>query len=123
MVAGGSNEAERNIAAGRKGERKMRKIIKGILYDTEKAEAIATGNTNMWGAIKLESTLYKGKNGHYFFLRPNIPAMAFAEKGQKVPEEIAHYIEPTTEEKAKEWVGDAMGLESYIRLFGEPEEA
>lgn len=75
----------------------MKKIVNGLLYDTEKSDIIYVD------MIKNRS-IYKTIHGAYFTLYSN---------GQ---------IIPTTEENVKDFLGKT-DIDKYIEFFGVPKEA
>lgn len=75
----------------------MKKIVKGVLYDTETSELIYKDKDN-------RRTLYKSKKGSYWML-------------YKTGE-----IVPKTVEAVMDYLGE-VDAEAYIREFGLPEEA
>ena len=75
----------------------MKRVINGLLYDTDAANLIFTEeDTNR--------KLYKTPNGNFFTLYPT---------GE---------IRAKTEEAAKDYLG-RYDVEKYIEVFGEPREA
>ena len=75
----------------------MKRIVKGLLYDTDKATQIHIDPLS-------RSRLYVTPEGRFFTMYPN---------GEIVPK---------TEENAKIYLG-ARDVDMYIKLFGEVEEA
>lgn len=75
----------------------MKKIVNNLLYDTDTSTLIHTDEVN-------NRRLYKTPNGNYFML--------FA-TGE---------ISPKTEDSVKDYLG-RNNVKSYIKLFGEPQEA
>ncbi len=75
----------------------MKKIVDGLVYDTDKSELIYTD------LIK-NRELYKTKKGRYFMLYAT---------GE---------IAPKTEESVMEYLAE-HDVDKYIELFGEVEEA
>lgn len=75
----------------------MKKIINGLLYNTQTAETIYIDETT-------NRKYYKTEKGNYFLLYPN---------GEIVPK---------TEDDIKEYLGN-NNTNKYIELFGKVEEA
>ena len=75
----------------------MKKIVNGLLYDTDTSELIYHDEMN-------ERRWYKTKNGNYFVLYAN------GEIGTK------------SENAVKDYLGKNH-VDKYIDLFGEPREA
>lgn len=72
----------------------MTRVINNWVYDTDKAEVIYEESSclNIF-------TLYKTKNGHYFF-----------QNGTRT-------IKPITEQEARNWVGANLEADRYKELF------
>lgn len=75
----------------------MKKIVNGLLYDTDTSELIYHDEIN-------RRRWYKTKNENYFVLYAN---------GE---------IGPKTEDAVRDHLGK-NNVEKYIELFGEPQEA
>lgn len=75
----------------------MKRIINGLLYDTEDSTLIYVDEMN-------NRKLYQTKNGNFFTLYPT---------GE---------IQPKTEEATKEYLG-RYDADKYIEIFGEVDEA
>lgn len=75
----------------------MKKIINGLLYNTQTAEMIYVDEAT-------NRKYYKTEKGNYFLFYPN---------GEMVPK---------TEEDVKEYLG-TKDVKKYIELFGKVEEA
>lgn len=74
----------------------MRKVINGLLYDTEISELIYSEDN--------ERFLYKTKNGNFFAMYRN---------GE---------IFSRSESQVKEYLGE-KDVDKYIEIFGKPEDA
>jgi regulator of protease activity HflC (stomatin/prohibitin superfamily) len=77
----------------------MRRIIDGLLYDTDTAEIIYEDNTN-----NRHRVYYKTTNGRFFVVY---------QTGE---------LAPKTETQIKELLG-TYDVDKYIELFNEPKEA
>lgn len=75
----------------------MKKIVDGLLYDTDKSELIYTDVAN-------KRRLFKTENNRFFIVYNN---------GEIVPK---------TEQNAKDYLGE-RDIDKYIELFGEVENA
>lgn len=75
----------------------MKKIINGLLYDTDKSELIYTD-------LDTKRRLFRTENNRFFIAYLN---------GEIVPK---------TEEQAKDYLGE-HDIDKYIEIFGEPQEA
>lgn len=103
----------------------MKKIINGKLYDTYTAKIVAMVNTNgvysrndfRWQ----EERLCKKKTGEFFLYGEGGPMTKYAEpdgNGTRWGERII----PLTVDDAKHFVEKHCDVDTYIKLFGEPEE-
>ena len=77
----------------------MKKIIKGVLYDTDNAELLYT-----YVSFRKRKLYYRTEKGNYFCVYSN------------------KEIQPMTEDEFKEFIGE-VDPDKYIELFGMPEEA
>ncbi|MBR2493283.1 MAG: hypothetical protein IKB64_07495 [Paludibacteraceae bacterium] len=77
----------------------MKKIIKGVLYDTDKAELLYT-----YVSFRKRKLYYRTEKHNYFCVYSN------------------KEIQPMTEDEFKEFIGEVDPYK-YIELFGMPEEA
>jgi len=75
----------------------MKRIVNGLLYDTDKAELIYFDD-------KKDRYLYRAENGHFF---------TFFRTGQ---------IIPRTENAVRDYLGQ-RNVKKYIEIFGEVEDA
>ena len=75
----------------------MKKVIKGLLYDTDTA-------TMVYFEENTKRRLYRTPKGNFFIMYPN------------------GIITPKTEEETKSYLGE-KDVDAYIEIFGEPEEA
>ena len=103
----------------------MQKIIDGRMYNTETAEVIAKADSNGVYARSdfhwQKETLYKKKTGEFFLCGEGGPMTKYAEpdgNGARWGEKII----PLTVDDAKRFVEENCSTETYIELFGEPEE-
>ena len=98
----------------------MKTIINSKLYDTERAEEIATGIIRgPYYSWEMYENLYKKHTGEFFIERD------FDGDGDCIEEYywvLEHRFEPISEEQAKVWVEKYCDADTYIKLFGEPKE-
>ncbi len=101
----------------------MKQIINRKMYNTETASEIDYHSngyyTNDFNYIC--ETLYKKKTGEFFLYGEGGPNTEYAERccdgwcgGEK--------ITPLTEDEAKDWLEKNSDGDTYIEVFGEPEE-
>lgn len=101
----------------------MKKIISGKVYDTDKAQEMATwSNGGSWRDFShFEETLYRKKTGEYFLHGEGGPNTSYATRcGNSWG--YGERIIPYTEEKAKAWAEKHLDGDEYIDIFGEVEE-
>lgn len=88
----------------------MKKIINGKKYDTGTAKKLASYSNDYCGRDSFCTVLYLKRTGEYFKV---------VERGEFINDfDYACYIEPLTEEKAKEWV-ERYANDDYEKIFGE----
>lgn len=75
----------------------MKKIVKGLMYDTDKSELVHIDKAR-------KRQLYNTQNGNYFMFY------------------VSGDILPVTEDFVKDYLGE-NDIEKYIELFGEVEDA
>ena len=100
----------------------MKKVIKGKLYDTEKAKHIGTAAGGD-GFHAWEEDLYQKRTGEFFLYGMGGPATKYA-----------HYVDgnnawsggdkiiPLPYDKAREWVEEHLTADEYEEIFGLPDE-
>lgn len=88
----------------------MRKVIRGKLYDTEKAKEVGSWSNGAWNNDYFRSTLYRKRTGEYF---------RCDQFGEYNFDEV---IEPVTFEQAREWAECHLDGDEYIAEFGTPAE-
>lgn len=99
----------------------MRKIINGKTYNTETAKEIVyagecTGSFGDW-----TEKLFLKKTGEYFLYCWGGPMSAYARRYGNMRTD-GERIKPMTEDGVKEWLLKNDLDDTYIELFGEPEE-
>ena len=75
----------------------MKRVVDGLLYDTDSSELIYTDEDK-------HRKLFKTENGNFFMLF------------------ITGEIQPKSEESTKDYLGK-YDVNKYIEIFGEPEKA
>lgn len=102
----------------------MKKIINGRLYDTDKAELLTIWNNGFpYSDLSfVEESLYRTNKGKYFLYCEGGPNSEYFEwdEGNRRKGET---IRPLTSEEARAWGEKHMTVESYIKEFGEVDEA
>ena len=103
----------------------MKKIIKGILFDTDTAQFLGKWeNCYDWGNFQhCYEALYRKQNGEFFLHAEGGPASKYAISipgGSRGTE----FIRPLTCDEAKEWAEKHLDGDKYIEIFGPvPEDA
>lgn len=103
----------------------MRKIIGGLLYDTDSAKKIAEytldDGTARGDFRWYEEALYLKKTGEFFLWGKGGPLTAYAERkadGSTGGEKIF----PISESTAREWAESTQDTETYLKIFEAKEE-
>lgn len=100
----------------------MKKVIKGKVYDTDKAKKLGEWDNGHYTSDFnfCSETLFRKKNGEYFL---------FGE-GHALSKYASHFgnnsgwgekIIPLTYAEAQEWAEDHLDGDEYIEIFGDPE--
>ncbi len=91
----------------------MKKIINGKKYDTTTAKYLGMYE-NMEDCAALDyarEELYKKKTGEFFlYINPSVRSGGHS------------FIDPYTEDKAKQWAEKYLSGDEYEEIFGEAEE-
>lgn len=100
----------------------MKKIINGKMYNTETAKLIGDWYDYYPGDFRyVREELYVKKTGEYFIYGVGGAMSRYAERdGDGRCGGCA--IVPYTVSEAKEWVEKYCSADTYIEIFGEPEE-
>lgn len=88
----------------------MRKVIKGKLYDTDKASQVAYWSNGWGGNDYRNATLYRKRTGEYFLHRQH------GEYGG------SESIEPLSYDDAQTWMESHADADEYEAEFGMPDE-
>lgn len=101
----------------------MRRIINGKTYNTDTATWVGEYRNSFFpGDFRyIEEDLYKKKTGE-FFLAGRGGAMTKYAEAVSTAYANGFGIIPLTEEEAMDWVEKYLDTDTYIELFGEPEE-
>lgn len=101
----------------------MKKVVSGVLCDTDTARLIgAYENSNRGDFHFYREELYRTKSGRYFLYGEGYAASPYAR--QVAPREWApgESIKLMSPEAAKQWAEENLSGDDYIAAFGEPEE-
>ncbi len=102
----------------------MKRVINGRLYNTETAKHIG----NYYNDLSyddfnyFDEDLYLKKTGEFFLAGSSGAFGKYAESVGPNSWCGGSGIVPITEQEAKEWVEMHLDADTYIELFGEPEE-
>ena len=101
----------------------MKKVIKGKLYDTEKAEELASAeNSERPSDINyVQETLYKKRTGEFFILGYGGSNTRYA-KHEDERWTAGQLIQPLSYEQAQAWAEKNLSGDEYESIFGEVEE-
>lgn len=107
-----------------KGERNMRQIINGRMYNTATSKLVGRYDNklgrNDFGYVREE--LYKKRNGEYFIYGEGGAASRYAVSAGQNCWCGGEKIIPLTEKEARDWTENFLDVDDYIKEFGEPEE-
>lgn len=103
----------------------MKKIINGILYNTETATLIGISKNGFGYPGDLyycSERLYQKKSGEYFFFGEGGANSKYSTQISSNEWGGGEIILPLTPVEAKEWAEKNLDADDYINVFGEPEE-
>ena len=101
----------------------MKRIIKGKLYNTDTASRIGSCEFSNPGNFRYcFEELYRKNNGEFFLSGEGGPLSKYREQVGSGGWTSGEAIIPLTIEEAKAWCENHLSADSYIELFGEPEE-
>lgn len=102
----------------------MKKIINGKLYNTEKATMLFEWDNKypVNDSNYVKEVLYRTKNRRYFIYGIGGPNTIYAESNGGNWDGGCSII-PIDEKQARTWGEKHMDIDSYIKEFGEVEEA
>lgn len=102
----------------------MRKVIKGKLYDTDKATMVAEWSNDFYVTDfhHFSETLYRKRTGEYFIHGEGGPMSRYAESCGQNQWQGGEAIKPLTYDEAKRWMEECGSAEAYEREFGIPDE-
>lgn len=101
----------------------MKKVINGKLYNTETAELIDDYSNGLSSREfrSITENLYRKKNGEFFLYGYGGAMTKYREWCGDMWGNGENII-PITEAEAKEWLEAHSTTETYIEVFGQPEE-
>lgn len=99
-------------------------IIKGKLYDTETAVLIGNESYSYPSDFHYyDENLYRKKSGEFFLVGEGGPLSKYkVQTGQGSWSGSSDVFTPLSDTEACEWIERNCSVETYIDLFGEPEE-
>ena len=102
----------------------MKQIIQGKMYNTETAKHIGNYSNDVpYGDLDyFNEDLYLKKTGVFFLYGSSGAMGCYAESTGTGGYTGGSRIVPITEQEAKEWVEMHLDADTYVELFGEPEE-
>lgn len=102
----------------------MKKIINGKVYDTDKAQEMATwSNGGSWRDFShFEETLYRKKTGEYFLHGEGGPMTQYAVAEGQNSWTGGSRIMPMSYQDATAWAETHLDGDAYERIFGEVTE-
>ena len=101
----------------------MRQIINGKLYDTDTADECGYWYYGRPGDFFYEDeTLYRKATGEFFIAGKGGPKTKYSIQIETNCWSGGKRIIPLTVDEAKVWVEEHAEVDTYIELFGKPEE-
>jgi len=102
----------------------MRKVIKGKLYDTEKATPIVSWSNGYYSNDfhHVSETLYRKRTGEYFLHGEGGAMSEYAESCGQNQWCGGERITPLSYDDARTWTEEHAGADVYEREFGIPDE-
>ena len=102
---------------------KMKKIIKGSVFDTTTAKHLGGYSHLKPGDFAYYSeNLYKTRSGKYFIHGVGGSASIYAEQVSQNEWEAGKTIFAVSMERAKDWAEENLDCDTYIEIFGDPGE-
>lgn len=101
----------------------MKKIIKGKVYDTDKATEIGSWESGRPGDLDhFGEVLYQKRTGEFFIHGKGGPQTKYAVSTGQGNWNGSEQIIPLTWENAREWAESHLEAEAYEKAFGEVAE-
>ena len=102
----------------------MKKIIKGSVFDTTTAKHLGGYSYLKPGDFSYFSeNLYKTRSGKYFIHGSGGSASPYSKQVSQNEWEAGETIFAVSMERAKDWAEENLDGDTYIEIFGEPEES
>lgn len=101
----------------------MKRIIDGKIFNTETADPIESYSNGLSyrDFRNMSETLYRKKNGEFFLCGEGGPMTKYRERCCDMWSGGKNII-PITKDEAREWLERYSDVDTYIEVFGEPEE-
>lgn len=99
----------------------MKKIIKGKVYDTEKARKLGR-HCSGYGYDSIDEALYQKRTGEFFLYGVGGPATKYAHSVGLNQWSGGEKIIPLDVKAARKWVEDHLDADDYEQIFGLPDE-
>ena len=99
----------------------MKKIIKGKVYDTDRAVRVGWSEGEQGEASILGETLYRKKTGEYFLAVQGGPSTRYASEADDNRWQSGWRIIPLTYAEADNWAGTHLPEWEYKAAFGDPD--
>ena len=102
----------------------MKKVIKGKIYDTEKAQRLGEYEPNPYRSDFhwFCETFYKKRTGEFFLHGEGHAASKYNKSCGQNEWCGDEKIVPLTYEEAQAWAEEHLDGDEYVEIFGEPEE-
>lgn len=102
----------------------MKKVIKGKLYDTDKARLMGSYEYTAegWGFNYYKEELYQKRSGEFFLYGEGGPASKYSEPAGLNCWTGSADIIPLDYQSAREWAEENLSADAYESIFGVIEE-
>ena len=102
----------------------MKKVINGKLYDTEKAQRLASWENiqDVRSFSHMEETLYRKRTGEYFLHGEGEARTRYARQYESNMWGHGEEIVPLTVQAAQEWAEEHLDGDEYEKIFGTVDE-
>lgn len=100
----------------------MRKIVKGKMYDTDKAREVGMNCNNETGFGHWCETLYQKRTGEFFLHGEGGPMTKYARRIEQNSWSGGEQIIPMSYKTAQEWAEENLEAGEYENIFGEVSE-